>query len=105
MKFTASLPKDDRNGLHMLTGAVLREPSTKHVIVALVDAKEVTTDVDTGAEIPTLRIHAVEGFRRDSAIGKQLRQIWREAWEDRTGNAALPFDSANMHADPDADDD
>lgn len=103
MKFSASLPKDDRNGLHTLTGAVLREPATKHVIVALVDAKEITTDVDTGAEIPTLRIHAIEGFQRDSDVGRELRRIWRQAWEDRTGNASLPLDLQGTD-DPDPDD-
>lgn len=103
MKLTASLPKDDRNGLYTLAGHVLREPAKKHVIVALVDAKEITTDVDTGAEIPTLRIHAIEGFPRESGIGRELRRIWREAWEDRTGNAALPLDIRDG-TDPDPDD-
>lgn len=101
MKLGNSLPKDDRNGLHTLTGPVLRDPAKKHVIVALVDAKAITTDVDTGAEIPTLRIHAVEGFQRDSEIGRELRRIWRQAWEDRTGNGALPLEIQASDPDPD----
>ncbi len=103
MKLGSSLPKDDRNGLDALTGPVLRDPAKKHVILALVDARAITTDVDTGAEIPTLRIHAIEAFARDSEMGRELRRIWRQTWEDRTGNGALPLDIREAN-DPDPDD-
>lgn len=94
-KFASKLPNDDRNGLDTIANAFVDDPKGCHVIVALVDCKEVTTDVDTGAEIPTLRFRAVEGFRRDSRKGVELRRLWRETWEARTGNHALPLEVEN----------
>lgn len=91
-KIAPNLPSDDRNGLDAIAQAFLTDPEGTHVVVALVDCKEVTTDVASGTETPKLRITAIEGFRRDSKVGTQLRRTWREQWESRTGNASLPIE-------------
>lgn len=89
-KFAAALPNDDRNGLESLSRAFVNDPAGCHLIVALIDCKSITTDVDTGAEIPTLRFRAVEGFTRDSRTGRELHRLWRETWQARTGQKTLP---------------
>lgn len=90
-KFAASLPDDNRNGLDAVARAFLADPTGCHPIVALVDCKQITTDVDTGAMVPTLRFRAVEGFMRDSRNGLVVRRLWRETWEGRTGQNTIPL--------------
>jgi hypothetical protein len=89
-KLTGALPKDDRDGLD--SNIFLRDPEQLHLVVALVDTKAITSDVDSGEEYPTVRVRAIESFHRDSETGKHLHRLWRETWEKRTGNASLPMD-------------
>ncbi|MPZ66197.1 MAG: hypothetical protein GEU83_12010 [Pseudonocardiaceae bacterium] len=89
-KMTSALPKDDRDGLD--PGIFLKDPDVAHLAVVLLDTKAITSDVDSGEEYPTVRVRAIESFHRNSETGKQLQRIWRETWEQRTGNRSLPLD-------------
>ncbi|WP_027946573.1 hypothetical protein [Amycolatopsis taiwanensis] len=89
---SGTLPGDDRNGLDQLARAFVGDPEGRHVIIALVDCTKITTKVDTGEAIPTLRVRAIEGFLGTSADGKEVRRLWRRAYERRTGQVELPLE-------------
>lgn len=89
---SGSLPADDRNGLDQVARAFINEPEGRHIIIALVDCTKITTKVDTGEETPTMRVRAIEGFLSTSADGKEVRRLWRRAFERRTGQVELPLE-------------
>ncbi|ONF62271.1 hypothetical protein AVR91_0238570 [Amycolatopsis keratiniphila subsp. keratiniphila] len=93
MSLSGRLPKDDKNGLGKISATLVEDSASTHLIVAVVDCATVTTNMDTGEVIPTARIVAVEAFPGSTADAKQLRRIWLEAYEKRTGQQqALPFE-------------
>lgn len=89
---SGSLPNDERNGLGFISSDMVDNPEGTHVIVALVDCTKITTKVESGDVIPTARIRAIEGFTSESADGKELRRLWRRAFERRTGKVELPLE-------------
>ena len=89
-KLNSALPKGDSNGLDSLARKLIDEPESVHVIVALVDCKKITTEVDTGDIEPTARIRRIEVITEadKTTVAKMLRR----ALEKRTGKTVLPFD-------------
>jgi hypothetical protein len=85
------LPEGDRNGLDALVTELVEDPEKVHVVIALVDCSKVTTNVDTGEVVPTMRIRRIEAVR-DPEDGRTMRQLLRREWERRTGKVVLPFE-------------
>lgn len=100
---SGSMPKDDRNGIGAISSALVDNPGAMQVIVAIVRGKTITIDVDSGDEVPTARIMAIEAFEGKSATGRQLREILRQQYSQRTGHNELPFDEKPDPADDDED--
>jgi hypothetical protein len=63
----------------------------RHVVLAVVDCKKITTDMDTGEVEPTARILRIEAVRRDDY--DQAARLLRRSLEDRHGSTVLPFDT------------
>jgi hypothetical protein len=89
---SGGLPGDERNGIGAISAALVDNPEQVQVIVALVDCTKITTKIDTGDVIPTARIRAIEGFTVETADGKELKRLWRRAFERRTGKVELPLE-------------
>lgn len=89
---SGSLPADDRNGIGALSAALVSDPEAVHVVVALVDCTKITTKVESGDIVPTARIRAIEAFVGHTADAKELRRLWRRAFERRTGQVELPLE-------------
>ena len=87
-KLSASLPSNsDENGLDSLNSPMVRKPTDEHLVIAVLDCKTVTTDVDTGFEIATARILRIEPLTgREAETAEELMQ---HAMERRTGVKAL----------------
>ena len=64
-KLTSALPKGEANGLSALDRDLIDSPSSIHVVIALVDCKKITTDVDSGDVEPVARIRRIEVIRED----------------------------------------
>lgn len=90
-KLSPSLPEGDRNGLGAISAALCDAPHSPHVILAVVDCKSVTTDMDTGEIRPTARILRVEAVSVDDHA--QAEQLMRRSLERRHGAAMLPYDT------------
>ncbi|HET6290995.1 MAG TPA: hypothetical protein VFG15_30160 [Amycolatopsis sp.] len=89
---SASLPSDDRQGLGAISAALVENSQAAHLVVAVVDCSKITTKIDSGDIVPTARILAIEGFEGHTEVAKQLREIVRRQYAQRTGREELPFD-------------
>jgi hypothetical protein len=61
------------------------------VAVIFFDVQKVTKDVDSGEQVPTIRVRRIEVIDEPSD-GNRLRQVLRRAWERRTGEDVLPIE-------------
>lgn len=87
-KLSASLPNNsDENGLDSLNAPMVHAPTDEHMVIAVLDCKTVTTDVDTGFEIATARILRIEPISGREA--ETVEQIMQAAMERRTGVKTL----------------
>lgn len=89
---SGTLPNDDRNGLGAISAALVDSPGARQLVVAIVDCSKVTINMDSGDNVPTARVLGIEGFEPHSVIGRQLREIVRRQYAQRTGREELPFD-------------
>ena len=82
-KLASALPKD-----HGLTNRILtNDPEATHLVIAIVDVKVLTTDVDTGDVEPTVRVLNVEIV--NTADGADAQLMLKRALEKRTGKTVL----------------
>jgi hypothetical protein len=86
-----NLPADDRNGLAALAGRLVDDPQKVHVVVALIDCVKVTKKVESGEEVPTARIRAIEPIAAH-ADAAEMERLLRRAYERRTGKVELPLE-------------
>ena len=87
-KLSSALPKGDANGLGPLARHLIEDPACGRIIIAVVDCKSITTDMDSGDIQPTARIRHVEWVQQDEDV---VRRLLTRAMEERTGKAVLPF--------------
>ncbi len=88
---SGSLPKGEANGLSGLARQLISEPEVVHVAVVLFDVSKVTTKVDDGDVVPTIRIRRIEAVT-DPEDRKRLRMCLMREYERRTGKTTLPFE-------------
>jgi len=82
-KLASKLPDD-----HGLTNRpLIQNPEATHLIIATIDVKVLTTDVDTGDVEPTVRVLSAEII--NTADTKDAQGIYRRALEKRTGKTVL----------------
>lgn len=90
IKVAATLPDEiDENGLYVLTKHLIRKPSDQHVIIAVVDCKQVTTDYGKHTVTPTMQILAAEAVTGDDKAAAE--RLMRRAREQRQGDTVLPL--------------
>jgi hypothetical protein len=90
-KLSSSLPKEyEDDGMGSINKELIAHPHETHVIIAIVDCKAVTLDVDKGFEVATARILQVEPLRDPGAI-ERARDLMLAAQERRTGRRPLPI--------------
>ena len=86
-----NLPDGPANGLAVIAGELVEHPTRVHVVVALIDTCKVTTRVDSGNQVATVRVRRLEVIT-DPADAAQLRHLLEREFERRTGQCVLPFD-------------
>lgn len=86
----SGLPKGEGNGLNALARKLIDNPSRVHVVIALIDCKKISTDVDTGDIEPTARIRRIEAvLPEDREVAERMI---RRSLDKRIGREVLPFD-------------
>lgn len=89
-KLKGALPKhDSQNGLEALDPMICHAPTRQFLVIAVVDADKVTTDVDSGEQEATLRIRRIEAVPADHA--EAVSMVLTGAMEARTGLQSLPL--------------
>lgn len=94
IKLASALPAGNTNGLDVILQDLVDHPDHRRLIVALVDVKDLTTNIDTEEVVPTLRIRAVEAITSGSDAAA-ARRLMDRAKEKRTGRTMLPLDVEN----------
>src|SRR4051794_17206495 len=92
------LPEGEGNGLAAVVRQLIEEPSRVHVVLALIDTASITTKVDSGERVPTVRVRRIEVIV-DPDDREHMRRLIMREYERRTGKAVLPF---NLEADLEA---
>lgn len=87
VKLSSTLPGD--HGLNAALGSFIDTPESPHIIVAVVGTKTLSTSVDDGDVVPTIRIQRVEVV--DGAEGEQVLAILARRTEQRTSREPLPL--------------
>jgi hypothetical protein len=88
-KLSSSLPKEyDEDGLGSINSELVARPTDTQMVVAMLDCKSVTRDIDTGIDIATARILHIEPLREHEA--DEARELLKNAQERRTGKRAIP---------------
>ena len=89
IKITGTLPKGDANGAAAIASDLIAEPHRFKVLLMIVDCKKVTTDHDSGEQVPTARIRRIEPVLPQDLTTAE--QIMRRSLEHRTGRVVLPL--------------
>lgn len=88
-KLSSSLPKDyDEDGLASINTELVARPTDTQMVVAMIDCKSVTRDIDSGFDVATARILHIEPLREHEA--DEARELLKNAQERRTGRRAIP---------------
>lgn len=89
------MPDGDGNGLtpivsDLIAQATGQQEKRRYVAVCLLDVVKVTTNADTAATTPTVRIRRIEVA--DGADRELAENLMQRALDARTGREALPYD-------------
>ncbi|MEJ1195060.1 hypothetical protein [Pseudarthrobacter sp. CCNWLW207] len=88
-KLSSSLPKEyDEDGLGSINSDLVARPTDTQMVIAMIDCKSITRDIDTGLDIATARILHIEPLREHEA--EQAREMLSNAQERRTGKRPIP---------------
>lgn len=92
MKLASKLPED--GGTDALYGPLVNDPHAQHLVVGYVDCSRLTTDMDTGDVIPTMRFTALERVADGSR--PVVERAFQQAKARRTGQRALDVDTGEI---------
>lgn len=97
VKLAGRLPgSTEHNGLSAVVGDLLREPETTRLAIIEYDVPKITTDVESGDRVPTMRVLRIEPAGSDKEDGYQaLRELMLSSAENRLGHMPLPFDEVD----------
>lgn len=90
-KFDSRLPAGDGDGLAPITGRLLSQPDTMHVVIGICDCRKTVTDHDRHEAVPVVRIRRIEVIRRADDL-PVAEKLMRRALEARSGQTVLPLD-------------
>lgn len=107
VKLAGRLPGSiENNGMYSQHTELLDSPKQQRLAVVWYDVLRITRDVETGDEIPTLRVLRIEPMGETDEASAALRELVLKRAEDRLGHTPLPFDEtdpAGVRVHPDAD--
>jgi hypothetical protein len=94
VKLAGRLPQSaESNGLYSVQPNLLTDPEEQRLAVIWYDVLKITRDVDTGDEVPTIRVLKVEPMGEVGEASQALREMVMKQAEARLGHTPLPFES------------
>lgn len=93
VKLSGSLPDADRSGLDLLHGELVRKPSRRHVVIAVIDCARTTVDHGDDGEkyTPTAGVLFIEPVLDAEDIAT-VEDVLDRARATRKGDDTLDFD-------------
>jgi hypothetical protein len=89
IRISSTLPRGDANGAAAIAADLIAEPHRFKVLLMIVDCRKVTTDHDSGEQVPTARVRRVEAVLPPDLPAAE--QLMRRSLEKRTGRTVLPL--------------
>lgn len=83
---------EELNGLDNLATSLRENPEQVIVSICWFDVKSIVHDVDSGEDVPTVRLRRVEPIDVVEKIPDAVMKLAAELFEKRTGRRPLPFD-------------
>lgn len=98
VKLSARLAKDDElNGIDSLGADLVDNPDQVICAIVWLDVAKVTHDVDSGDDLPTVRVRRIEPFGTVDKTPQNVIELAAELYERRTGRKPLPFTTIEVH--------
>lgn len=91
VKLGSHLPDGDKNGLVRISPALVDDPHGAHVVVMVIDCKQLTTNTEDDSVTPLARIRHIEPLASADDVTAATAML-RRAFEQRTGKVELPFE-------------
>lgn len=88
MKLSSALPEGPDNGLSAIYQRVCDDPEADYLIVAVITGSKLTTDVDTGHVVPTVKVVQVEAIL-DAELGVEVQRALSRTRATRTGQLSI----------------
>ncbi len=88
MKLSSALPEGIDNGLTAILRDVITDPEKDYLIVGIVTGHKLTTDVESGDVVPTVKIVQIEAIT-DDAEGTVVQRALSKARAKRTGQLSI----------------
>lgn len=97
VKLAGRLPgSTEHNGMSAVVRDLLNDPETTRLAVIEYDVPKIVRDVESGDQIPTLRVLRIEPAGGSKDEGYQaLRELMLSTAENRLGHTPLPFDEVD----------
>lgn len=88
MKLSSALPEGIDNGLAAILNEVIADPERDYLICGIVTGHKLTTDVESGDVVPTVKIVQIEAVT-DVEDGTAVQRALRQARSKRTGQLSI----------------
>jgi hypothetical protein len=93
VKLSSKMPGDPEiNGLDAMVTDLLTDPEEIIVGVVYLDVAKIQRDIDSGDEIPTVRVRRIEPLGSIHDVSQAVRDAVAEAEAERTGRTPIPFE-------------
>lgn len=94
VRLSSKLSKDEEtNGLDQLHDTLKHNPKQAICAIVWLDVQKVTNDIDSGTDIPTVRVRRIEPIGAVDKVPESVIALAGELFEKRTGRPPLPFDT------------
>lgn len=96
VKLAGRLPESpESNGMHSVIADLLKTPKEQRLYVVWGDVLKIERNLDSGAEVPTLRVLKIEPLGVVDEVSQAIQmEVMRKA-EERLGHTPLPFDQTD----------
>jgi hypothetical protein len=93
VRLSTKLPGDpETNGVDAIADDLVEDPATIRYGIVWFDVSKITDEIDTGDNIPTIRVRRIEPLGLASRVDPAIAGAVAEAVEERTGRKAIPFE-------------
>lgn len=95
MKLSSGLPEGIDNGLTTIDSEVIANPEKDYLIIGVVTGHKLTTDVESGDVVPTVKLVQVEAVT-DPTQGALVQGVLSKVRSARTGQMSIDTETGEI---------